>query len=109
MAREVSISINGTPYALSPLTLGAYRDLTREGHLKTLDNIDLSKPGLDLEVVEALIAALSAAIIRTHPECTREWVAANVTMVELGDFYGAILALSVPPAKKDASPNAGSP
>jgi hypothetical protein len=89
----MTVLVKGTHYSASALTLGDLRTLTKEGHLAALST-PTNGLILDEAQIAASIAVISASFSRKHPECTRDWVADNLELLDVQPAIQAVLEAS---------------
>jgi hypothetical protein len=95
----MDILINSEPYQLSPLTLGQLKRLGLDGHLEHINGLDgqLKASGYPTPVqIDAIVAVLSAALIRLQPRCSPQWVEDNVTPVEFITILATVMGSTIP-------------
>lgn len=88
----MTLTIKGTEYTASALTLGDLRVLTKEGHLGALSTI--TSAAMNADQVEATIAVIAASLAHQHPGCNREWVADTIDVGEAASCLRAVLVAS---------------
>jgi urease accessory protein UreF len=101
-------------FTIPPLTVNAWRDLTRAGHFEAIDAAvkatESATPEQRASLIEAGKAIVSAALRPFDPSCTEEWVGSlPLTPDALTAMAGAILAASKPAAMGQDSGKATSP
>jgi len=101
----MTVTIKGTEYTASALSLGDLRVLTREGHLAALTTI--TSTSMTGEQVEATIAIIAASLSRKHADCSRDWVADNIDVADAPACLKAVLVASG--LVGGSSPNVASP
>lgn len=116
MRKSAQASIGGAPYVLSAVPLGPLRALTAAGVFRTLREsgrrVAAGEEPSDAEAEAEIVATvrlISASLAVRHPECTVEWVEANVTEEEGATLLATILGITMPkmPASEKAEGDGG--
>jgi hypothetical protein len=96
----LSVTLDGQPYVIPPLSLGALEQL-RPRLLAFDEKMD------DPEQISTVIDTLHAALRRNYPELTRERVADMVDLANFGEAMRA--AMNVSGLAKGAAASPGAP
>ena len=112
MRPPVIVKIGDEEFKASPLTLGALRSLTADGHLEALDVMaargrsgETPTAAESVAFYEAMSAVLSAGLVPLNRECSPEWVADHVTNLEGATAVALILhATGISPCEGEAHP-----
>jgi hypothetical protein len=112
--KPIEVSIAGEVYRASLLTCGVSWKLAEElrvirgAMLKAVGGAVLT-PEEETAYYPAALKFASAVLLPEHPECSPDWVGANVLDHELGAIIAKVWAASVPPSKAGSDPGAPSP
>jgi hypothetical protein len=85
-----TVTIGGRSLTVRPLSLRALRDTV----LPKLDQLGSTRGMLSPAQLDDVLDIVHVAVSRAHPEVTRDWIADEVTVADLGQLLAVITEAS---------------